>query len=131
MPHCANTASVAVVCAVQDTIKYATSIPRESVVDIRGIVKLAPTPIGSATQSLIEVHIEEVSSVSEYTCKHATLEDSSKGITHSFAQVAYCGVRQLQWCARAIHSVQSICVHAVVVRVVILPLARSSMISSV
>jgi hypothetical protein len=50
-------------CAVcmQDTIKYATSIPRESVVDIRGIVKLAPTPIGSATQSLIEVHIEEVS----------------------------------------------------------------------
>jgi 2-C-methyl-D-erythritol 4-phosphate cytidylyltransferase len=62
MPHCANTAAVAVVCAVQDTIKYATSIPRESVVDIRGIVKLAPTPIGSATQSLIEVHIEEVRS---------------------------------------------------------------------
>eukprot|EP01084_Bolivina_argentea_P054703 100310_1 len=45
-------------------VRYIADLPPETVVDIKGIVKLAPSPIQSATQSLVELHIQESHAIS-------------------------------------------------------------------
>ncbi|KAG5185330.1 aspartyl-tRNA synthetase [Tribonema minus] len=63
----------------KDAVKYASGISRESVVDICGTVKLAPVPVESATQSLIEVHVEEIHVVSAAMARLPLLvEDASR-----------------------------------------------------
>lgn len=60
-------------------IAYAKDISRESVVDIRGIVKLAPAPVESATESLIELHIYEIHCISASTrTTPLIVEDASR-----------------------------------------------------
>ncbi|CAM9179539.1 unnamed protein product, partial [Choristocarpus tenellus] len=46
-------------------VTYATAISRESVVDVRGTVVIAPSPVSGCTQQDIELKIEEVHVVSE------------------------------------------------------------------
>jgi aspartyl/asparaginyl-tRNA synthetase len=57
--------SIQAVVAVSDTlsrqmVKFAATIPAESVVDVIGVVKDAPVPVNSATISLKELHITQL-----------------------------------------------------------------------
>jgi len=60
-------------------VKYAAAIPRESIVDIRGKVVVAPTPIESATQKDVELQVLELRTVSR-VCGELPfqLEDASR-----------------------------------------------------
>lgn len=42
--------TVGIVCT-QGMVKYASLIPRESIVDVEGVVAVAPGPVESCTQS--------------------------------------------------------------------------------
>jgi aspartyl/asparaginyl-tRNA synthetase len=51
----------------KECIKYIEGLPTESIVDVRGVVSVAPSPVLSATQSLVELHMEEVHAVNRPT----------------------------------------------------------------
>ena len=53
--------------ATKDIVTFAGSIPKESIVDVAAIVRNSPSPIQSATQSLIELAILRVYVVSKAT----------------------------------------------------------------
>jgi aspartyl-tRNA synthetase len=62
--------SIQAVVAASDTlsrqmVKFASTIPAESVVDVVGLVKDAPVPVNSATISLKELHITQLWIVSK------------------------------------------------------------------
>mmetsp|Transcript_44943 Transcript_44943/g.65697 ORF Transcript_44943/g.65697 Transcript_44943/m.65697 type:complete len:576 (+) Transcript_44943:32-1759(+) len=60
-------------------VKYATALPRESIIDIRGKVVVAPSPIDSATQKDVELQILEIRCVSRVIAELPfQIEDASR-----------------------------------------------------
>jgi len=65
-------------------VKYVTAIPRESIIDIRGKVVAAPSPIDSATQKDVEVQILEIHCVSRVSAELPfQIEDASRQDAHA------------------------------------------------
>lgn len=48
----------------KEMVKFVAGIPRESIVDVEGIVKSVPKPVESCTQKLVEISVQQVFVVS-------------------------------------------------------------------
>ncbi|CAM9681431.1 unnamed protein product [Chrysoparadoxa australica] len=63
-------------------VEYASSLSKESIVDVKAVVRPAPTPIESATQKNVELHMEEIHAVSLVEGELPfQVEDAARGVS--------------------------------------------------
>lgn len=79
-----QTATVQAVLFVNDEtvskqmVKYACNIPKESIVDVGGIVKVTDAPVESCSQSAVELHVTEIRCISRSAALPFELVDACR-----------------------------------------------------